>query len=146
MGASAKALQDAHWEYYQSGLERILAEESPPALGARTTVAAVAVNPNASTKPRPVRSTKGPAAGTAIARARDKFAESGTFKLGTNRAFIYDLLSRDGGATLDECRHACLNPHRTSSIVTDLYDVAVITQRKLVKGMHDGAERYWLEK
>jgi hypothetical protein len=141
---SQEALQSAHWEYYKSRFEKLLVEDSRTVVGVEAIAPEIALRPIAVAGP--VKTAREPAAGGGIARARERFAELGAFRRGTNEAVIYDLLQRDGGATLDECRLACRNPNRASSIITDLCDVASITQRNLVKTDHCGVMHYSLER
>ena len=130
MHGDKDALVAATWLFYRDSFERRLANRQSPMKAA---------------KPASVRAVAtGPSPNSEIARARDKFADLGFFKSGTNRDAIYQLLTRDGGATEDEFRLACRNPHRASSIMSDVRDVATIADRELLSVVRDGIKCYTL--
>jgi hypothetical protein len=126
----------ASWLFYRDSFERRLANRQSR-MKAEKPAGVRAV-------PKIGRSTKGPSPNSEIARAREKFAELGFFKSGTNRDAIYQLLTRDGGAAEDEFRLACRNPHRASSIISDVRDVATIADRELLSVIRDGVKCYTL--
>jgi hypothetical protein len=136
MHGDKDALVAATWLFYRDSFERRLANRQSPMKAAKpASVRAVA---------KIHRSITGPSPNSEIARARDKFADLGFFKSGTNRDAIYQLLIRDGAATEDEFRLACRNPHRASSIMSDVRDVATIADRELLSVIRDGIKCYTL--
>jgi hypothetical protein len=81
-------------------------------------------------------------------KAQASFAKTGSFREGTNRALLYPLLTRPEGVSLVEASDATLarggKVRVTSSIHTDLHDIAKITQRKLVRCDKGDQKRYRL--
>ena len=75
-------------------------------------------------------------------RAIARFAREGSFRAGSNRQIILDLLTREEGATERELYDACAKPGKPprKGIMTDALDVAAITMRQVVKN----GETYWL--
>lgn len=81
-------------------------------------------------------------------KAQASFAKTGSFREGTNRFVLYPLLDREEGLSLVEAAAATQQrggkPRNTSSIHTDLHDIAKITQRKLVRCDKGTDKRYKL--
>jgi hypothetical protein len=81
-------------------------------------------------------------------KAQASFAKTGSFREGTNRAILFPLLDRPEGLSLAEASAATLarggRSRSTSSIHTDLHDIAKITQRKLVRADQGETKRYRL--
>jgi hypothetical protein len=102
MHGDKDAFVAASWLFYRDSFERRLANKQSPVKAAEPVSVRAMVKTH--------RSITGPSPNSEISRARDRFADLGFFKTGTNREAIYQLLTRDGGATEDEFRLACCNP------------------------------------
>jgi hypothetical protein len=122
-------LLEAHWRYYESRFDKTL-QARKRATAKAGSVKVTLPNNHAWEKPA-LRVSKSQRKDIGSLRAREAFTKAGRFKAGTNRDIIFQLLTRDGGATAAECKAAC-NPARRSSIMSDVHDVVFYTGRKLV--------------